>query len=80
MNMLENIKDSIAETVDSLESIIYTFLFILAIVFAAATAIAPLLVCVKYNLSYLWLLTYLVTIPLDIVIGIFMANWGNKIR
>ena len=80
MNMLENIKDSIAETVDSMESIIYTFLFILALAFCTATAITPIIICLKHNWTYLWFLTYLVTIPLDIVIGVFMFNWGQKVR
>lgn len=78
--MLENIKDSIAETVDSLESIIYTFLFILVLAFGVATAIAPIILCLKHSQTYLWFLTYLITIPLDIVIGVFMANWGRKVR
>lgn len=80
MNMLENIKDSIAETIDSMESIIYTFLFILALAFCTTTAIAPIIICLKHSQTYLWFLTYLVTIPLDIVIGVFMANWGKKVR
>lgn len=80
MNMLENIKNSIAETIDSMESIIYLFLFILALVFGCVTILAPVLACLKHNLSYLWFLTYLVTIPLDIVIGVFMFNWGEKVK
>ena len=80
MDMLENIKDSITETIDSMESIIYTFLFILVLAFGTATAIAPIIICLKYSQTYLWFLTYLVTIPLDIVISVFMFNWGRKVR
>ena len=80
MNMLKNIKDSIAETIDSMETIIYTFLFILAVVFGSATILAPVIACLKYNQTYLWFLTYLVTIPLDIFIGVFMASWDGKVK
>lgn len=80
MDMLENIKKSVTETIDSMESIIFTFLFILAVVFGSATILAPFLACLKYNQTYLWFLTYLVTILLDIVIGVFMASWGEKVR
>ena len=78
--MLKNIKESVAETLDSMESIIFTFLFILALVFGSATILAPVLACLKYNQTYLWFLTYLVTIPLDIFIGVFMASWCEKVR
>ncbi len=80
MNMLENIRDSIAETIDSMESIIFTFLFILTLAFGCVTILAPVLACLKYNQTYLWLLTYLVTIPLDIILGVFMASWAEKVR
>lgn len=80
MDILENIKESIAETIDSMESIIYTFLFILVLALYTATAIAPIVLCIKYNQSYLWFLTYLVTIPLVLVIGVFMYNWGQKVN
>lgn len=80
MTILKNIKESVAETIDSMESIIFTFLFILAVVFGSATILAPVLACLKYNQTYLWLLTYLVTIPLDLILFVFMGNWWWKVR
>ena len=76
----QHVKESFVEIfTDDTEHIACWLTLFFTIAFGAFAFVSPIVACCKYNWSYFWFFTYMGSVPVEIILMVFTANWMCKL-